>query len=183
MQNYFIDNFVNPELEATLNSGDASKISEVVKRIERLQELGFEINGKNIFDGIAQKINESIDKLHLDVQPLEIRHENAGEKLKRQIEEMISPIAQGVWNMKQAYSKGKEERKQLEDAFAFARSLSKFQQPDEERKALISGLGNLAPEEREAKYKAAAQEWEGRKVSREAQTINNHARNSGEMEK
>ena len=89
--------------------------------------------------------------------------------------------------MKQAYSKGKEERKRLEDAFASAKrtpmSLTKLRKTDEERKALISGLGNLTPEERDAKYKAAEQEWEGRKASREAQTINNHARNSGELEK
>jgi len=108
-------------------------------------------------------------------------------KLKRKVEELISPIAQNVWSIKQAYKKGREERKQLNAALSSLNAPSvspvKLKKADLELKNVISGLGELTQEERDAKYKAAAQEWEARKELRDGKTINSHERNSGEMEK
>jgi len=185
-QNYFLDNFVNIELDAVLETGDTSKILSIIKRIEQLQQLVFKVDGKNVFDDISKKTNDTIEKLQLDIEPIKIEHESITEKIKRKIEELVSPTVQVVQGIKKGYEKRKNDQKLIAQASVTHKSSSQdvrqgleaMRKAAEERRNNISGLGNLTPEEKEMKYREASLAWEERKTERHGQKENTHEHNS-----
>jgi len=152
----------------------------------QLQQLGFKIDGKNIFDDISKKINDTIEKLKLDIEPIKIEHESIAEKIKRKIEEFVSPTVQVVQGIKKGYKKRKTNQKLLSQILGtnklnspeVSKRLEAMRKATEERRNNISGMGNLTPEEKKMKYREASLAWEKRKAERECQRENSHEHNS-----
>jgi len=200
-QEFFNDNFVMNELQGALLSGDLAKVSDMRDRIQRVMELGFKIDGKNVFDKVAKEFNQKISELDIEIEEIPIPTEKPIQRIQRIANQIISPIVQMGMVVREVIEDNKKQKKVLmlesgaviEDREKIVEAqdvvssdmgdLPQTTQKEQNLRDSISGLGKLSSEEREAKYKAAEQEWEERKASREAQIINNHERDSGEMEK